>query len=102
MKLKYLYLLCAAPLFFAACAHMSPPATTARASPGECARLTASLTDARARQAAAEQRANEAWKAVVPVAVVAIYAQNASEGAEAEREADNLQNQRAAMGCATT
>jgi hypothetical protein len=97
--MKSLYFLAAAPLLFAACAHVSTPPPTARATPAECARLAASLDDALERQAAAERQAKEAYKAVVPVAVVAIYAQNASDGADAARQAENLQSLRVSMGC---
>ena len=98
MKLKTLYLLSATPVLLAACAHIGAPAT-ARAAPTECTQLTARLGDARAREAVAAQRVHDAWKAVIPIAVVAVYAENLSARDQATREVQALQHQQATAGC---
>src|SRR5262252_1585355 len=94
--MKLLYLLCAAPILLAACAHMASPAAE-RAE--DCRQLTARIDEAHARQTAAEQRAKEAWKSVIPIAVVATYADNTHAAMDAANEAASLQRAREARGC---
>lgn len=83
-----------AVLLLSACA--SGPIAT---EPASCAELQAELHRAEAEQRAAAQQRDDAWKAVLPVAVAARYASSRSAGAEADRRLAALRAASAQRQC---
>ncbi|MFT3953785.1 MAG: hypothetical protein QM722_05135 [Piscinibacter sp.] len=72
----------------------------ADAAPGDCAALQADVRNAEQAVAEAQEQKQNAWKAVVPFAVVARQAQARSTGAQAERQLERLRGAQRRQGCA--
>lgn len=107
MKLSHLALLAAAAAALSGCA-ASPktpatdatPSLTATALPAsECTRLQALIAETQATRQAAEQKAQDAWKAVVPFAVAARHVSGRSAATEAEQRLAGLQAEFDRKGC---
>jgi len=82
----------------AACAHTPAPPDT-RLAGFDCAGIEAQLdTAAQQRRAAAQQR-QDAWKAVVPFAVMARYGQAQAAADASQQRLDELHRQAALRGC---
>ena len=91
-----LALFCAAGL--AGCA--SPPgASASSALPAACGDLQQAMAQAEQARPAAVHKQESAWKAVIPFAVAARYAQGRSEMDEAEARLAELQAASQAQGC---
>jgi hypothetical protein len=81
-----------------ACAQTpAPPATQVAAL--DCASLASELHAAAESQRVAEQQQQDAWKAVVPFAVVARYAKGKAAAQGSEQRLAELQRQAATRGC---
>lgn len=84
----------------AGCTHA--PAKSA-ASPGavvaDCRQLGAEIASTEAARRAAQEKEKEAWKAVLPFAVVARHAKGKAEGAQAEQRLAGLRSQYGRQGC---
>jgi hypothetical protein len=66
----------------------------------DCTALEAQIDNAAQQQRAAAQRQRDAWKAVVPFAVMARYGQGKAAASEAQQRLDGLQQRAALRGCA--
>ena len=83
----------------AACAQTpSTPAVSMAAL--DCAAIEAQIDKAAQQQRAAAQQQHDAWKAVVPFAVMARYGQGKAAASEAQQRLDELQQHAALRGCA--
>ena len=83
----------------AACAQApTRPATPVAAL--DCAALEAQIDTATQQQRAAARQQHDAWKAVVPFAVMARYGQGRAAATESQQRLDALQHQAALRGCA--
>jgi predicted nucleic acid-binding Zn-ribbon protein len=98
MKRYPLYLLFGLPAIAAACACATPVAAQ-QDPPSACKQLATEIDEARARQKAAREAMTEAWKFVVPVAVLANHVQAHNEALAAERELAALQAKYKELGC---
>lgn len=83
----------------AACAQ-TPSAPDAQMAALDCAAIEAQIHSAAQQQRAAEQRQHDAWKAVVPFAVMARYGQGKAAASESQQRLDRLQQHAALRGCA--
>lgn len=90
-------LACAAVL--AACAH-TPAAQDAQTAALDCASLEAQIDTTAQAQRHAEQQQHDAWKAVVPFAVVARYGRGKAAAGESAQRLAELQQHAALRGCA--
>jgi hypothetical protein len=81
-----------------ACASQSTPAPSVAAL--DCAALASEVRAAQDAQRAAAQQQQDAWKAVVPFAVVARYGKGKAAADESQQRADALRQQAALRGCA--
>ena len=82
----------------AACAQApTQPATPAAL---DCAALEAETDAAAQAQRVAAQQQHDAWKAVVPFAVVARYGKGKATATESEQRLDALQQHATLRGCA--
>jgi hypothetical protein len=66
----------------------------------DCSAVEAELAHNAEAQRAAAQQQQDAWKAVVPFAVMARYGQGKAAAAESEQRLAELQAQAARQGCA--
>lgn len=92
-----LALACAAVL--AACAQ-APSAPDLQTAALDCAALEAQIDSTAQVQRRAEQQQHDAWKAVVPFAVVARYGQGKAAAGESAQRLAELQQHAALRGCA--
>jgi hypothetical protein len=83
----------------AACAQVPGTPDTLAAAP-DCAAIETQVSVAAEAQRAATQQQHDAWKAVVPFAVLARYGQGKAAGSESRQRLDALQQQAALRGCA--
>jgi hypothetical protein len=83
----------------AACATATPTEEVQVASL-DCTALHSELARNAEAQRAAAQKQQDAWKAVVPFAVMARYGQGKAAAAESEQRLAELQAQAARQGCA--
>lgn len=90
-------LACAAVL--AACAQ-TPAAPDSQTAALDCAALEAQIDSTAQAQRHAEQQQHDAWKAVVPFAVVARYGQGKAAAGESAQRLTELQQHAALRGCA--
>jgi hypothetical protein len=81
----------------AACASAPPAHDTVAAH--DCSALDAEIARAAAAQRSAAQQQQDAWKVVVPVAVVARYGQGKAAAAESQQRLGELQAQATRQGC---
>ncbi|HEY9063534.1 MAG TPA: hypothetical protein VIO33_01030 [Burkholderiaceae bacterium] len=90
-----------------ACASAPPPSGAsvtgrpADASAASCAQLDAQIVQAAEARRAAEEKGQNAWKAVVPFAVAARYASGRAAAGEAEDAMAGLREQARRQGCAS-
>jgi hypothetical protein len=84
----------------AACAQTPGAPTSVQTAALDCSAIEAQIDSAAQQQRAAEQQQHDAWKAVVPFAVLARYGQGKSAAAESQQRLDVLQQQAALRGCA--
>lgn len=84
----------------AACAAAPEAEPVAAVPSSDCAALAADLRKIEQARQAALKRRKGAWKAVVPVAVAAIYVAADSDAAEAEQRRDALLAEERERGCA--
>jgi hypothetical protein len=82
----------------AACA--STPPSDMQVAALDCSALQTELVRNADAQRAAAQQQQDAWKAVVPFAVMARYGQGKAAAAESEQRQADLQAQAARQGCA--
>jgi hypothetical protein len=82
-----------------ACAQ-TPSAPDTQMAALDCEAIEAQIDAAARQQRAAAQRQHDAWKAVVPFAVVARYGQGRAAASESQQRLDALQQQAALRGCA--
>jgi hypothetical protein len=75
----------------------TPPLQTAAL---DCPALEAQIDAAAQQQRAAAQQQHDAWKAVVPFAVMARYGQGKATASASQQRLDALQQQAALRGCA--
>lgn len=88
-----------ATLVLGACA--SVPGESATRSPAlDCSAIDGEMTRALEAQRAAELQQHEAWKAVVPFAVVARYGKGKAAAEESRQQQAELQQRAASQGCA--
>jgi hypothetical protein len=80
-----------------ACAS-APRAQDTAAAP-DCAAIDAEMARTANAQRAAAQQQQDAWKAVVPVAVAARYGQGKAAAAESQQRLSELQAQATQQGC---
>jgi hypothetical protein len=66
----------------------------------DCSAIEAQIATAAQQQRAAAQKQHDAWKAVLPFAVMARYGQGKSAASESQQRLDELQQQAALRGCA--
>lgn len=83
----------------AACAQ-TPPSTGTELAGLDCAAIEAQVSVASQQQRAAAQQRQDAWKAVVPFAVMARHGQAKAAANESQQRLDGLQQQAALRGCA--
>jgi hypothetical protein len=83
----------------AACAQ-APSAPDAQTAALDCAAIEAQIHTAAQQQRAAAQQQHDAWKAVVPFAVMARYGQGKAAANQSQQRLDSLQQQAALRGCA--
>ena len=83
----------------AACAQI-PSAHDTQVAALDCAAIEAQIDTAAQQQRAAAQKQHDAWKAVVPFAVMARYGQGKAAASESQQRLDALQQQAALRGCA--
>jgi len=88
-------------LVMAACASAPQPSpqAAAAATPPTCAQLDEQLARAEEARRAADEKGQNAWKAVVPFAVAARYASGKAAANEAEEAITGLRSQAALRGC---
>jgi hypothetical protein len=86
-----------ASTLLAACA--SAPQAMPATPVADCAALAAQLEQAQAAERAAAQRQHDAWKAVVPFAVLARAAGGKAAVAEQQQRQDDLRGAAARQGC---
>jgi hypothetical protein len=84
-----------AALLVSACASAPQPVATA----ADCTQIDTQLAAARASQRDAQQRKDDAWKVIVPFAVVAKRAQAGSDLEAAEQRIAELQAAQVRQGC---
>jgi hypothetical protein len=65
----------------------------------DCAALEVQIETAVQQQRAAAQQQNDAWKAVVPFAVMARYGQGKAAASDSRQRLDELQRHAALRGC---
>ena len=82
-----------------ACAQ-TPTAPAIHTAALDCAAIEAQIDMAAQQQRAAAQQQHDAWKAVVPFAVMARYGQGKAAASESQQRLDELQQQAALRGCA--
>lgn len=82
-----------------ACASQSTPATSVAGF--DCAALGRELRAAEEAQRAAAQQQQDAWKAVVPFAVMARYGKAKAAADESQQRLEALHQEAAVRGCAT-
>ena len=82
-----------------ACAR-TPSAPDTQTAALDCAAIEAQIETAAQQQRAAAQQQREAWKAVVPFAVVARYGQGKAAASVSQQRLDELQRHAALRGCA--
>ena len=82
----------------AACAS-TPRAPTAAAADPDCTALATGIAKAADAQRAAEQKRNDAWKSVLPVAAVARFGQGTVEVSQSQQRLDDLRSQAQRLGC---
>ena len=68
----------------------------------DCRRISAEIAAAKETQRAANESGDNAWKAVIPVAVVARFAQGKKTAAEAQERIAQLQAAASRKGCLTS
>jgi hypothetical protein len=83
----------------AACAQV-PATPTPPGAALDCAAIEAQVDAAAQQQRAAAQQQRDAWKAVVPFAVMARYGQGKAAASESQQRLDELQQHAALRGCA--
>jgi hypothetical protein len=83
----------------AACAQVQSERPTSMAAP-DCAAIEAQIDAAAQQQRAAAQEQHDAWKAVVPFAVLARYGQGKAAANESQQRLDALQQRAALRSCA--
>lgn len=83
----------------AACVHV-PGTAAAQTVAIECAAIEAQIATAAQRQRTAAQQQQDAWKAVVPFAVLARYGQGKAAVHESQQRLDALRQDAALRGCA--
>jgi hypothetical protein len=83
----------------AACAQ-TPSAPQTQTAAIDCRAIEAQIDSAAQQQRTAEQQQHDAWKAVVPFAVLARYGQGKAAAAESQQRLEALQQQAALRGCA--
>jgi hypothetical protein len=66
---------------------------------GECSELLAHITIMEETKRSALEKQQGAWKAVIPFAVVARYAEGKSSAADAEKRLKELKTELARQGC---
>lgn len=86
-------------ILLAACAQV-PSAPDASIAALDCAAIEAQIDAAAQQQRAAAQQQHDAWKAVVPFAVLARHGQGKAAANESQQRLDSLQQQAALRGCA--
>lgn len=89
----------AATLVLGACAS-APEATATRTAALDCPAIDGEMTRIAEAQRAAEQQQHDAWKAVVPFAVMARYGKGKAAADESKRQLADLQQQAVSRGCA--
>jgi hypothetical protein len=83
----------------AGCAQ-APTQSAASTAALDCAALEAEVDAAAQAQRTALQQQHDAWKAVVPLAVLARYGQGGAAATESEQRLDALRQHAALRGCA--
>jgi hypothetical protein len=83
----------------AACAQ-APGASETQLAAFDCRAIEAQIDTAAEAQRAAAQQQHDAWKAVVPFAVLARYGQGKAAADESQQRLDALRQQAALHGCA--
>jgi hypothetical protein len=83
----------------AACAQ-TPSAPDAQLVALDCAAIEGQIDVAAQQQRAAAQQQHDAWKAVVPFAVMARYGRGLAAADESQQRLDELQQHAALRGCA--
>jgi hypothetical protein len=84
----------------AGCASVPSGPTGAQAAASSCDAIRAEIARVAADKRAALAKEQGAWKAVVPVAVAAVYASGKAAESDADRKVAELEKQAAAQGCA--
>lgn len=79
----------------------STPAPPIAPSALDCGQIRAAIADAAKARRAATEKQQDAWKAVIPFAVVARYARGKSAVSEADAQLAQLERQSAKQGCAS-
>jgi hypothetical protein len=83
----------------AACAQ-APTTPAVQTAALDCAAIEAQIANAADAQRAAAQQQHDAWKAVVPFAVVARYGKGKAAANESQQRLQELQQHAALRGCA--
>lgn len=83
----------------AACAQ-TPSARGTSTAALDCRAIEAQIDSVAQQQRAAEQQQHDAWKVVVPFAVMARYGQGKTAATESQRRLEALRQQAALHGCA--
>jgi hypothetical protein len=86
-------------LLLALPAHAQTDSPTDLAASPECSRLRAEIAGAESAKRAAAEKQQNAWKAVIPFAVVAQHAAATSKVAEADRRLNDLGSELTRRGC---
>jgi len=81
------------------CACASQPTPASPAAAPDCAALDNEVRAAQQAQRAAEQQQQDAWKAVVPFAVMARYGKGKAAADESQQRVLALQQEAALRGC---
>jgi hypothetical protein len=89
----------AATLVLGACAS-APDESAARTAALDCTAIDGEMTRVTEAQRAAEQQQHDAWKVVVPFAVMARYGKAKAAADESRQQLADLQQQAASRGCA--